>query len=142
MVIPEGVTSIGSSAFFGYSRLIIPEGVTSIGERAFVNCSSLESIIIPNSVILIGEYAFSGCSSLTSVTIPEGVTSIGERAFSGCSKLNHIYYKGTADEWNNIDGSSDISNGIIYYYSQTEPITSGNYWHYDEDGITPVKWEI
>lgn len=28
----------------------------------------------------------------------------------------------------------------IYYYSETEPTTSGYYWHYDTDGITPIVW--
>ena len=38
VVIPEGVKSIGSWAFYGCSSLTgvtIPEGVKSIGERAF-----------------------------------------------------------------------------------------------------------
>lgn len=30
----------------------------------------------------------------------------------------------------------------IYYYSQTKPIGTGNYWHYDTDGTTPVVWDL
>ena len=92
-IIPEGVTSIGSSAFSGCSSLTsitIPEGVTSIGDRAFYNCSSLTSITIPEGVTSIGDFAFSDCHSLTSITIPESVTSIGIYAFSGCSSLTSI----------------------------------------------------
>ncbi|MDD3161070.1 MAG: leucine-rich repeat domain-containing protein, partial [Bacteroidales bacterium] len=40
----------------------IPEGVTSIGWSAFEKCAGLTSIIIPNSVTEIGENAFSWCS--------------------------------------------------------------------------------
>ena len=93
MTIPEGVTSIGDSAFYGCSSLTsvtIPEGVTSIGDSAFSGCSSLTSVTIPSSVTSIGGSAFSGCSSLTSVTIPEGVTSIGGYAFYGCSSLTSV----------------------------------------------------
>jgi hypothetical protein len=44
--------------------LVIPDSVTSIGSSAFRGCSSLTSITIPDSVTSIGEYAFYGCSSL------------------------------------------------------------------------------
>ncbi len=90
VIIPDYVTSIAESAFFGCSGLtsvIIPNSVTSIGQSAFSDCSSLTSISIPESVTSIGNGAFSGCSGLISVTIPNSVTSIGGSAFSNCSSL-------------------------------------------------------
>ena len=68
----------------------IPEGVTSIGYSAFKYCSSLTSIVIPESVTSIGDYAFNYCSSLMSIVIPEGVTSIEEGTFWGCSSLMSV----------------------------------------------------
>ena len=47
----------------------IPEGVTSIGESAFRGCSSLTSIEVPSSVTSIGDYAFAFCSHLEDITI-------------------------------------------------------------------------
>ena len=93
VTIPEGVTSIDGGAFWDCSSLTsvtIPESVTSIGSHAFCNCSNLTSVTIPESVISIGNDAFSNCSNLTSVTILEGVTSIGDGAFSSCSSLTGI----------------------------------------------------
>ena len=92
--IPNTVTSIGTSAFYGCSGLAsvaIPNSVTSIGDSAFGSCSGLASVTIPNSVTSIGIYVFAGCSGLTSVTIPNSVTSIGERAFYNCSGLTEVY---------------------------------------------------
>ena len=48
--------------------LIIPEGVTSIGFSAFFGCSSLTSVTIPESVTSIGDYAFYDCRALRSIT--------------------------------------------------------------------------
>ena len=91
--LPEGLTSIGSRAFYGCTALTsvtIPASVTSIGVVAFFGCKTLTTVIIPDSVTSIDNYAFSNCSALTSVTIPDGVTSIGESAFSGCSALTGV----------------------------------------------------
>ncbi len=93
VVVPEGVTSIGSAAFFRCKNLTsvtIPKSVSSIGGSAFYGCSSLTSVTIPESVTSIGSEAFWGCSSLTSVTIPESVTSIGDEAFEWCSGLTSV----------------------------------------------------
>ena len=93
VVIEDGITSIGNSAFDSYAALTsitIPDSVTSIGADAFYGCTSLESITIPDSVTSIGNYAFSDCTSLTSLTIPDSVTSIGEFAFVSCEGLKSV----------------------------------------------------
>ena len=91
--IPNSVTSIGYSAFYGCSSLTsvdIPNSVTSIGNYAFCNCSSLTSVTIPNSVTSIGYCTFYYCNNLSSINIPNSVTSIGTWAFAECSNLNSI----------------------------------------------------
>ena len=93
ITIPESVTTICSSAFWGCSGLTsieIPNSVTTIGSSAFYDCRGLTSIKIPNGVASIGDDAFYGCSGLTSINIPESVTSIGSNAFQSCSGLTSI----------------------------------------------------
>ena len=92
-VIPDGVTTIGNSAFYdcdSLTSITIPDNVTSIGDSAFSYCYSLTSITIPDSVTTIGDYAFSDCESLTSITIPNSVTTIGKNVFSYCIGLTSI----------------------------------------------------
>lgn len=43
------------------TEYIIPNGVTTIGNSAFKNCDGLTTITIPNSVTSIGEGAFENC---------------------------------------------------------------------------------
>ena len=91
--IPEGVDTIGESAFYAYWSLKsvkIPASVKTIGPLAFYN-SGLTSVVIPNGVVTIGNSAFGDCWQLTSAEIPASVTDIGVRAFSASSgKMERI----------------------------------------------------
>ena len=120
LVIPDGVTSIGSSAFrdcSGLTSITIPSSVTSIGNGAFYGCSGLTSVTIPNSVTSIGSSAFYRCSELTSITIPDSVTSIGQSAFYNCSKLTSVTIP------NNV---TSISQSTFYNCSGLTSITIPN----------------
>jgi hypothetical protein len=74
------------NSFFSY---VIPEGVTTIGDSAFQLCM-LTNVLIPNSVTSIRDGAFSGCTQLPSIAIPSSVTNIGDSALSYCLKMTNI----------------------------------------------------
>ena len=121
------VTSIYDKAFYGCTKIeqvILPEGITSIGTKAFGDnvsgkaCASLSSINLPDSLLTIGDYAF-GWTGLTSIVIPKNMTEIGngvffetelatvvipgsithvgDRAFFGCDKL-HVVEMATGED--------------------------------------------
>ena len=97
ITIPDGVTSIGDSAFgwcIGLTSVIWnAENCTSAGSYnylIFEGCSNLSDVIIGDNVKIIPSYAFRGCSGLTSIEIPDSVTSIGDSAFRGCSGFTSI----------------------------------------------------
>ena len=141
IIIPDGVTSIGSGAFGGCTSLTnitIPNSVTRIDYAAFENCKSLTSITIPSSVtsigiaafrncdnltsvtfeegsklLSIGDEAFWNCTSLTSITIPSSVTSIGESAFHYCTSLIEVCNKSSLT----IEAGSS-SHGYVGYYAE------------------------
>ena len=145
ITIPDSITSIGSYAFYNCTSLTsvtIPDSVMSIGDSAFSNCSSLTSVTIPDSVTSIGEDAFRNCKSLTSVTIGSGVRSIGCLVLLYCNNLKTIFYKGSKANWQNIEIDSNNINmsDYLYFYSETNPEGAFRAWHYDTDGVTPIKW--
>ena len=115
IVIPEGITTIPSRAFYNFTKVTgvtIPNSVTGIGSNAFYNCSGLTSITIPDSVTSIGHYAFFSCSGLTSITIPDSVTSIGDYAFYNCSSLTSVTIPDsvTSIEDDTFSGCSGLTN--------------------------------
>ena len=100
VLIRDGVSSIGGSAFYNCDSIIsvsIPNSVRSIGTKAFYDCDSLESIVIPDSVTTMGssvtsEYSsvFYGCNSLKTVVIGNGLSEISPYMFYQCGRLESV----------------------------------------------------
>ncbi len=109
-----------STLVVGCKGSVIPEGVVSIGNSAFANCLGLKSVAIPKSVNRIGREAFSNCQQLSTIVvdddnpvydsrsncnavietatnilavgcvnsvIPVSVTGVGDYAFAGCKNI-------------------------------------------------------
>lgn len=80
------VTHISSNVFLKNQKITsvtIPNGVMSIGNSAFSGCTNLEKVNLPSSLSFIGEYAFSGSSKLSEINIPDDLNFVGSLAFEG-----------------------------------------------------------
>lgn len=86
-----GVVSLGSNCS---GSLVLPEGVTTVGVSAFEN-SGVTSISFPASIFIIEASAFRNASSVTSITFPAGLGDIGDGAFQGAASLQNVYFEGT-----------------------------------------------
>ena len=107
--------------------LVVPEGVTSIPSKAFYGCKSIKSVTLPESVTSIGSFAFAECS-MTSIEIPEGVTTIYEYTFKSCKKLSSITIPGSVTTIKNdaFFDSYEIRNVHIDDVSSYLQISFGN----------------
>lgn len=93
VTLPETITYIGESAFFGCKKLPsvkIPDSVTEIGLSAFGYCKSIQSIDIPDSVTVLGAQAFLSCESLSFVRLSNNIERIENETFLRCGKLESI----------------------------------------------------
>ena len=134
VVIGDGVTNIGSFAFYkcsGLSTVTIPNSVTSIGNSAFYMCSRLTNTIIPNGVTSIGEDAFCDCTGLVSVTIGNSLKSIGNGAFEGCEGLQKVIVSDIAS-WCGIK-----FGGIGNAYTTANPLSYAQHLYSDKN--TEIK---
>ncbi len=96
------------------TELVIPEGVTNIGS-AFKYCYGLTSVTISNSITTIGYAAFEDCYGLTSVTIGEGVLTIGNDVFSGHQPAKVIWLTNTPPEgYRNASGTINYVANNLY----------------------------
>lgn len=121
-VVEEGVTALGSYAFYGVlfheiklpstlqaigegafqaSRgltVTLPEGVSVIPRDAFKDAQMMQ-VNLPNSVTAIGDRAFSGCMRLDELQLPAGVKSVGEAVTEGCRSLRKVLFLGDEAAW-------------------------------------------
>ena len=98
LVIPDGVKTITSHAFYYFSGLTsvkIPSSVTSIGTECFAYCSGIKTIEIGDNTsqeaaTVVGMRAFYMCKNLESAILGNNIVEIGRNAFDGCKSLQSI----------------------------------------------------
>lgn len=117
-VIPEGVTSIGESAFSyrtGLTSIVLPSSLRTIYTNAFYYCTGLTSVILPKGLTSIEGSPFFGCSNLTAITIPGSVTSMsGYNIFAYCSKLVNVRVERTEPLAIKSNAFSNRANATLY----------------------------
>ena len=87
---------------------------------------------------------FARCSA-EMVVLPSSIEEIRPGAFK-IDNLKYIYYEGNDTGWRKITNKFDpnlsqdhyILNAEVYFYSEQEPETEGNFWRY-VDGV-PTIW--
>lgn len=115
-----------------------PRNLIDLGFYSFYG-AGIENVVIPDKIVKI-DNTFRDCVALKYVIIPKSVRSIEGQAFY-LTRNYKTFYLGTANQWNSISISSDSESiaDNVYFYSETEPVEDGKFWHY-VDG-EPSIWE-
>ena len=81
--------------FGQFNGTAIPDGVTSIGKTAFRNCTELEHVHFPETLEVIDQRAFMGCTKLESLEIPSSLSSMASYSFADCNNIRQIVSNAT-----------------------------------------------
>ncbi len=144
--VPPTVREIAAYAFDNANNLttvVLPGSVTKIENYAFCNCSQLGTIFL--SCETIGDNAIYNCPNLSALVIGTQLKEVTEKAIvleNAKSCLEQIFYRGTTySEWNKVViRNSIIKSATIWYYSESEPVGAGLYWHFvSENGVERVE---
>ena len=74
--IKDSAYSTLSDIYATMTSVVIEEGITSIGNSAFKGCKKVVSYELPTTLETIGDSAFYGNTQLTSIDIPDSTTSL------------------------------------------------------------------
>ncbi|RGN41794.1 MULTISPECIES: leucine-rich repeat domain-containing protein [unclassified Bacteroides] len=95
MNLPEGLDSIGQSAFWGAGELknvIIPESTVHLGLGAFAQNDSLHNIKFPQSITNIPDLFLAYSMTIDTIIIPDNVTVIGQNAFMIDFNIRYVHF--------------------------------------------------
>lgn len=116
----EGTLYKSDAPWFVYkdsiTSLIIENGVTCIGESAFAGCSEIISVQMPDTIDYIYHHAFAGCTSLIGeFPIGANVYLLQYTAFDGCTGITGLRVENSNENYTSQDG-------ILYNKNLTELI--------------------
>ena len=79
---PDTFASYSFAYCQSLKNLVLKDGITAIGSFAFYGCTSLESVTIPSSIKTWEPFSFAKCENLKNIILTDELTNIGAYAFS------------------------------------------------------------
>lgn len=161
ITIPASVTTIVTSAFEDCDSLVdvtFAEGSTlDLPSGIFIRCDTLQTVTLASTMDQFSNKAFNQSNELTTIIwnnkiimyAPNGFDSVFEGTSTGAVFIEDGYDSSILAQLN-VDVSdmgvytltqiiAAYNSFVPYLFSETEPQTAGNYWHY-VNGI-PAIWE-
>ncbi len=148
-----------SDSVYGYkyadqlTSIVIPEGVTTIQTAAFYYCYALESITLPSTLEVVESSAFEtyissgniGATAKIDLTPCTKLKTIGAAAFNGCGGTDEIFIPDTveyvgSDAFSNTEAYSAFYDALIDSKESAYKVVNGVLlWSYIPSGETTVE---
>ena len=74
--------------------VVIGDGITYIGASAFENYDQLTQVQLGKDVREIGKAAFKSCDGLKEIRLPKSFRVFGEESFRSCALMKKMYFEG------------------------------------------------
>ena len=110
LVLPEGIEEIATQCVGVFSTLVLPESLKPMGSGTFANCEYLSNVVIKGSLAM-AEDAFKNCPRLENVFVV--LPDLAETVMPEC-----------------------LSHCKVYCYSEGRPVTTGDFWRYEQIGLS------
>ena len=111
------IESATNTLIAGCGKTVIPEGIETIGDSAFERVKTLTHVTIPKSVTEIRGYE--SCENLSTVNLQKGIQTIGYGAFTECVGLTNLIFCGTKADWQAVtideDGREELESVLKYH---------------------------
>lgn len=123
--VPKDMNNLGTSTIntSGVVNFEVPQSVTSIGSSMFYGCVHMRKIVMPSGITSILNDAFNGCNNLSTIEIPATVQSIGTNAFANCVGIKEYHFRATTPP--TLAGTNAFTNipsdSVIYVPSESLP---------------------
>lgn len=167
VIIPDGVSNIGTSCFLNNKNLrilslpssvttlnnycfqltaldsaLLPDSVNSVGISAFNDTRNIKMAIIPDGLSAIKSQMFSAATCLTRIDIPSSVSSIEDNAFYNCSSLFQVVVRSAnPPNLQNENAFRAISDSCLFYVPRdsVETYKQATNWTVYADRIRAIE---
>ena len=114
--------------------------IVAVADSAFASSRGIRSIYLQEYITRIGNRAFADSVGLTEVTLSLGLEYMGSCLFIGCDSLTTVYFRGTMEQFLNIEKAGDWDGGNTGFTVVCDdgeiiptPHTYSTEWSYDHN---------
>lgn len=146
----EDFVTVETAPWYQYKEnietVVVRQGVTHIGNSAFYEFTNLKYVSLPEGLISIGDYAF-GYTAIQRLVLPQSLQTVGAAAFMYADNIKSIYMGGNLTQLGSTGNTDmdyaafafcDAVSDIYLYQSNVSSIAWNNTWEFKDGSATMI----